>query len=105
MPGCSKHQSPLSDYREPHVFALVGIPLLVTPVAATVGLYLFRPWGPRLYFVALAVYAGFALLSEPVTLSGPSQFFVLLDGAISGAIATWLLIARERLPFASSRTV
>ena len=77
----------------------VSIPLVLTAIVATVGLYRFRSWAPRLYGIALALYAGFVIISDPVTLAGPSQLLFFLDAAICGAIATWLLVARDRLPF------
>jgi hypothetical protein len=90
---------------EPSWIAWVSIPFLLLAGLATIGLYLFRPWARRLYGTALALYAAFVVMSEPVILAGPSQLLFLLDGAICGAIATWLIIARDRLQFSRETAV
>ncbi len=66
--------------------AIVGLVLLVGGIAATIGLYLFLPWAPRLAVVvtALALFES-PLLGADVT-SGWSMALTSLSDTLWGAI-------------------
>ena len=106
IPDATFASTPLDEPRrmeqssvESLAFDLLGTIVIVTALVATVGRYRFRRWGPRLYAAALVAYGAFVAASEPVALTGGQQVLFLIDGALCGAVATWLILARDRLPF------
>ncbi len=79
------------------VAALLLLPL---SIVASVGLWRFRAWGPTVFAVSIVASALWTLFLPATSLSGLAVFAILVHGAILGAIAAWLTLARHTLPFA-----
>lgn len=77
----------------------LGALALAASQVATIGLFLFKSWAPRIFALAIVCYAVGVGTSDGVILTGVEELMSLIDGVLIGAIASWLLVARDRLPF------
>jgi hypothetical protein len=82
----------------------LGVAAGLSGLVATTGLWTFRRWSIATFFVAVALY-GLWLPVAGWTVSGGFQLALLVQGLCAGGVATWLLVARDALPFASLSAV
>ena len=73
----------LSHYLIPVVF---GVPALILGVVASVGLYLFKPWAPKLALVATALGLAFYPFIDAAPYSGLSAMLTELSTTLWGAV-------------------
>lgn len=66
--------------------AIAGFVLLVTGIAAFVGLYLFRPWAPRLALITTAIALVVIPPLGPMALSGWAMGISELSSTLWGAV-------------------
>jgi hypothetical protein len=65
------------------LFGLVALALLI---AATIGLYLFRPWAPLTALLATVIVIPLAVALGPTVVSGWSAAFTELSSTLWGAV-------------------
>lgn len=69
----------------------------------SVGLWRFRRWAPTAYWVVLGVYAT-VVAFDTAPSEGVGQLITWLDGLMAGAVAAWVAVARDTLPFPSDES-